>query len=86
MVERTLDLIIKLFHQAESVTEEGLIALNGLCLGIDQSFDINKIGTYIKFGLETNDNAVARLALGVLQDLSKLMGPKMNEYLDDFVP
>lgn len=79
-------MIIQLFKQAEKVTENGLIAFQGLVVGMGDKIDISEIGNYIKYALESKDNDCAKLACGILSDLSGSMMERMNEYLDDFVP
>lgn len=48
--------------------------------------DIQSIGVYIKYALESKDNECAKLACGIISDLSSGLGDKMSDYLDDFVP
>jgi len=75
-----------MFKQAEKVTENGLIAFQGMVVGCGDKIEFNSIGSYIKYALESKDNDCAKLACGIIADLSGSMGEKMNEYLDDFVP
>lgn len=76
-----------MFKLHEKVTENGLIAFQGLVVGMgEQMVDITNIGSYIKYALQSKDNDCAKLACGIISDLSSSMGEKMSEYLDDFVP
>jgi hypothetical protein len=75
-----------MFKQAQRVTENGLIAFQGLVVGTGESIDISSIGSYIKYALQSKDNECAKLACGIISDLSSSMGEKMSDYLDDFVP
>lgn len=81
-----IQVIIQLFKQAEKVTENGLIAFQGLVVGAGERIQINEIGNYIKYALESKENECTKLACGIISDLSATMGEKMIEYLDDFVP
>ena len=75
-----------MFKQAEKVTENGLIAFQGMVVGLGDKIEFQEIGKYIKYALESKDNDCAKLACGIISDLSGSTGEKMNEYLDDFVP
>lgn len=68
------------------MTENGLIAFQGMVVGIGEAIDISEIGNYIKYALESKDAECASLACGIISDLSGSMAERMNEYLDDFVP
>ena len=45
-------LLIKLFEQAGRVTENGLIAFQGLCVGLGDKIDLAEIGRYLKVALK----------------------------------
>lgn len=81
-----IQVIIQLFKQAERVTENGLIAFQGMVVGLGEKIDISEIGNYIKYALESKDYDCAKLACGIISDLSGSMEERMTEYLDDFVP
>jgi hypothetical protein len=72
--------------QHEKVTENSLIAFQGLVVGVGQNIEIKEIGRYIKHALEQRDSSCVKLACGIISDLSGSMEDRMNEYLDDFVP
>jgi hypothetical protein len=63
------------------VTENGLIAFNGLVNGVGENIDISQIGSYIKYALESQDDDCARIACGIMSDLSSNMGTRLAEYL-----
>ena len=63
------------------MTENGLIAFNGLVNGVGESIDISQIGSYIKYALESQDDDCARIACGIMSDLSSNMGTRLSEYL-----
>jgi len=75
-----------MFKQAEKVTENGLIAFQGLVVGLGDKIDISEIGNYIMYALQSKEIECARLACGIISDLSTTMEERMGEYLDDFVP
>jgi hypothetical protein len=79
-------LIIALFTQEGRVTEPGMIAYQGLVAGVGEKVDITEMGRYIKHALEQSDDDCARLACGTIDDLATQMGPKLVQYLSDFVP
>jgi|TARA_B110000285_G_C15037185_1_gene569964 hypothetical protein len=79
-------LIIQLFSQEGRVTEAGLMAYNGLVGGVVERIDITEMGRYIKHALESNEDDVARLACGIIDDLASNMGIRLVQYLHDFVP
>ena len=81
-----IQVIIQLFKQAERVTENGLIAFQGMVVGLGEKIDISEIGNYIKYALESKDYDCAKLACGIISDLSGSMEKRMTEYLDDFGP
>ena len=81
-----IQIIIQIFKQAEKVTENGLIAFQGLVVGFGEQIEIAEIGSYIKYALQSKDNECTKLACGIVSDLSTGMGERIGEYLDDFVP
>lgn len=82
-----IHLIVELFKQAEKVTENGLIAFQGLVVGLGDRLEFNEtIGSYIKYALESKENDCTKLACGIVSDLSGSLEEGMNQYLDDFVP
>lgn len=48
--------------------------------------EIEEIGKYLKFALESKDNECTKLACGIVSDLSESLGEQMSDYLEDFVP
>lgn len=75
-----------MFKSASRVTENGLIAFQGLCVGLGEKTDISEIGKYIKAALESQEEEPAKIACGILSDLSNSFAENLNPYLDDFVP
>jgi hypothetical protein len=55
-------------------------------VGAGDKIQINEIGHYIKYALESKENECTKLACGIISDLSSTMQTSMNQYLDDFVP
>ena len=79
-------LLIKLFEQAGRVTENGLIAFQGLCVGLGDKIDLAEIGRYLKVALKQTDDDCAKNACGIVSDLSNSIGSGLDMYLGDFVP
>lgn len=48
--------------------------------------EIEEIGKYLKFALESKDNECTKLACGIVSDLAESLGEQMSDYLEDFVP
>lgn len=86
LASNIITVIISMFKQAEKVTENGLIAFQGLVVGLGSNIQIDQIGSYIKYALQSKENECAKLACGIISDLSSSMEERMCEYLDDFVP
>lgn len=82
LADNMIQMIIALFKQAGKVTENGLIAFNGMVVGLGDKVDLSNIGHYIKFALESKENDCTKIACGIISDLSE----RMDQYLDDFVP
>ena len=82
LADNMIQMIISLFKQAEKVTENGLIAFNGMVVGLGDKVDLSNIGHYIKYALESKENDCTKIACGIISDLSE----RMDQYLDDFVP
>lgn len=57
-----------------------------MVVGLGENIEIGSIGSYIKYALQSKENECAKLACGIVSDLSSNMKEKMSEYLDDFVP
>ena len=79
-------MLIQIFTQAGRVTENALIAFQGLCVGAGENINLAEIGVYLKHALQSQDDDCAKLACGIISDLAGTMQDRLNEYLDDFVP
>lgn len=77
-------MIIELFRQAEKVTDNGLIAFNGMIVGCGDKVELTEIGKYIKHALESQENECIKLACGIISDLAE--DARMADFLVDFVP
>jgi importin subunit beta-1 len=84
--QKIIQLIMKIFTEEGRVTENGLIAFQGLVSGQGENIDISQIGSYVKYALESQDDDCARLACGIITDLASNMGTRLAEYLPDFAP
>jgi hypothetical protein len=67
--------IVSIFKQAGRVTDNGLIAFQGLVAGLGNPEFINmsEIGLYVKHALESKDSDCAGLACGIISDLSSVL-------------
>ena len=74
------------FKQNDRVTECGLIAYQGLCIGVAENINIKDFGSYLKAALEAQDQEAAKIACGIVSDLSSNLGEAFSQYLSDFVP
>ena len=54
--------------------------------GLGESIDITEMACYIKYALQSQDDDCAKLACGIISDLSSSMQNKLDQYLADFVP
>lgn len=55
-------------------------------MGLGERIDISEIGKYIKNALESQEEETAKIACGIISDLSNSKGENLNQYLADFVP
>ena len=69
--ERIVQMIIQSFQQHQRVTEAGLIAYQGVCLGMKERMPIRDFGQYIYNALEQEDDEdVTRVAIGLVIDIA----------------
>jgi len=68
------------------VTESGLIALSGLCGGVNQNIDISSFGGYIVYALKCDDDKCVILACGVISDVAAILKTDVIMFLNDFIP
>jgi hypothetical protein len=81
-----ITLLIQMFQKAGRVTENGLIAFQGMSYGLGEKIDLSEIGRYLKAALQSQEDDCAKSACGIISDLSNSKGEGLNEYLEDFVP
>ena len=84
-----IQLVIGIFQQANCVTENGLIAFQGFCVGVrglGTEIEIKEIARFIKFALQSEEQDCAKIACGIVSDMSSSMQAGLDEYLADFVP
>ena len=79
-------LVIQLFKQANTVTENGLIIMNGLVNGCSEVLDIKEMCQYLKHALEIKEKVCTRMACGIISDLAYGKPEQIKLYLDDYVP
>ena len=85
LIANIIKVIIQMFTGAGTVTESGLIAFQGLVVGVGERITIAEIGEYIKFALESKDNDCIKIACGIIADLAVSLH-NINDYIDVFVP
>lgn len=71
------------------MTENGLIAFQGFCVGVrglGKDIEIKEIARFIKFALQSEEQDCAKIACGIVSDMSSSMQAGLDEYLADFVP
>ena len=54
--------------------------------GLGTSVNIEEISKYIKYALESNEKDIAKIACGIISDMSSNMQGRLSDYLADFVP
>lgn len=71
VAEQIVGLIIKSFQQHQRVTEAGLIAYQGVCIGLKERVPLREFGQYIYNALEQQDDEdVTRVAIGLVIDIA----------------
>lgn len=71
------------------MTENGLIAFHGFCVGVPglgTTIEVKEIARFVKFALQSEEQDCARMACGIVSDMSSSMQEGLDEYLGDFVP
>lgn len=85
-INAVTDLIIKIFQNLQKVTEYGLLAFSGLCVGVQERVPVDKFGQYIKWALEGEDDECCRIACGIVTDIAGALMENVALYIDNFVP
>ena len=75
-----------LFQNIKSVTEPGLMAYSGLCLGLQKRVNVKLMGQYLLHALDSDDEDCARVACGIISDIASALEEGVSEYLTSFVP
>jgi hypothetical protein len=86
MANKILVLLKMVFERMKRVTENGLIILNGLINGLGSRIKIDILGNYIVYSLSEGEDDIARLACGIVIDLSNALEENIKNYLVEFVP
>ena len=81
-----MGLITSIFQKLQRVTEYGLLAFSGLCVGVQNRVPVNDFGQYIKWALEGDDDECCRIACGIVTDIAGALMEDIALYLDNFVP
>ena len=87
VAERIVALIINSFQQHQRVTEAGLIAYQGVCIGLKERVPIREFGQYIYNALEQEDDEdVTRVAIGLVIDIADGLREQVSQYLSSLIP
>lgn len=86
MCQNIVAMVISIFKQHGSVTEAGLIILNGLASGCPHVLELGEIVQYLKHALDSKEGVSCRLSCGIISDLAYGKPETIANYLDDFVP
>ena len=85
--ENIVALIIQSFQQHQKVTEAGLIAYQGVCLGLKERVPIREFGQYIYNALQQHeDEDATRLAIGIVIDIADGLREQVAQYLSSLIP
>jgi hypothetical protein len=84
--EKIVRLIILIFQHLKRVTENGLIAYIGLCSSMGDRINVKEFGEYLLWALEGDDEDCARVACGIISDISSALQERVETYLTSFVP
>lgn len=67
-----------IFKKYKRVTENGLIALSGLCNGLGSRIKVEWFGNYIVWALDQKeDDECLRLACGLISDIASAIGENL---------
>jgi len=87
VAERIVAMIVQSFQQHQRVTEAGLIAYQGVCIGLKERVPIREFGQYIYNALEQQDDEdVTRVAIGLVIDIADGLREQVAQYLSSLVP
>ena len=62
-----------LFQKLKQVTEQGLMAYSGLCLGLGKRVNVKQMGTYLLHALDSDEEDCARIACGIISDIASAL-------------
>lgn len=86
MGDKIVELIIMIFKSQKRVTENGLIAYSGLCVGLGERVNVKDFGEYLLWALEGEDEESTRVACGIVGDIASALKDQVHIYLSSFVP
>jgi len=86
MGDKIVELIIMIFKSQKRVTENGLIAYSGLCVGLGDRVNVKDFGEYLLWALEGDDEESTRVACGIVSDIASGLKQGVEVYLSSFVP
>lgn len=67
-----------IFQSMKRVTENGLIAYSGLCVGIGARVNVDDFGQYILWALGGDDEECIRVACGIVSDIAAALHEKVD--------
>ena len=62
------------------------MAYSGLCTGLGSRVNVKLMGQYILWALDSEEEDCARVACGLISDISSALEANIEEYLTSFVP
>lgn len=71
--DNIVKLLIMMFQNLKKVTENGLIAYSGLCVGIGEKVNVDDFGEYILWALSGDDEECIRVACGIVSDIASAL-------------
>lgn len=84
--DKIVELIVMIFKSQKRVTENGLIAYSGLCVGLQDRVNVKDFGEYLLWALEGDDEESTRVACGIVSDIASALKDGVGVYLSSFVP
>lgn len=63
-----------MFQSVQKVTESGLLAYQGVCVGLQGRVNIKDFGQYLYWALEGDEEDCTRVACGIISDIVAALG------------
>ena len=84
--EKIVQLLIMMFQSVQKVTESGLLAYQGVCVGLQSRVNIKDFGQYLYWALEGEEEDCTRVACGIISDIVAAFRNESDLYLSSLVP